>query len=162
SFSSAVEGIVANRKSWTGVLVAGLLTFAVSARADVKVPVPEGWVDLSPGQPVPKGVSPLLVAEARKQSGVAFAVNPNASPTFPESMAVRVEPTPLAVSADSLRAYVAALPERLRFEALGAKATVTESSVVQVGGVDSLRAVVDLASPARHVRMLEYVIPGGS
>lgn len=136
---------------------------ALPAHAELHFAIPAGWVDLSPGKPVPAGVPEEIASFT--QSGVykvyAMDLAGAKKDGFAENLNVIVQPRPLVADDATLREFVTAIPGLVAREAPGATVKIIEQSVVPVAGVPSLRVVADIDASMAKMRTLEYLIPAG-
>lgn len=147
-------------------LAAAVLSLAAvttqSAFAAWKFAIPDGWTDLSPGQPVPKEVPEALADMAQSGVYTAYAIDlKGAKDGFAENLNAVVNHRPLVADETTLKQYVGEFPAQAAREVPGAKITVLEQGVKPIGGVPSLRVVADIATSSMTMRSLQYVIPGG-
>lgn len=153
---------VARRLAFT---VAGLFLAALAAapaHAAWQFAVPDGWTDLSPGQPVPKEIPEALATMVHSGTYAAYAIDMKGSEDgFAENLNAVVNHRPLVADETTLKQYVGELPAQAAREVPGARVTVSEKSVQPIGGVPSLRVVADITAPGVTMRTLQYVIPGG-
>ena len=146
-----------------GLTVALASFAAVAAASSWQFVIPEGWVDLSPGKPVPEGVPEEVATMTQSGIFVVYGMDlKGAKDGFAENVNAVVQPAVLVADEAELARYASELPAQVRREVPGAKATVLEQGVVPIGGVPSFRFVVDVDAPQAHMRTLQYVIPGGS
>lgn len=144
--------------------VAGLWLAAAStpAFAAWKFAIPDGWTDLSPGQPVPKEIPEAMASMVQSGVYAAYAIDmQGAKDGFAENLNAVVNHRPLVADETTLAQYVGEFPAQAAREVPGAKITVLEQGVKPIGGVPSLRVVADIAAPSLTMRSLQYVIPGG-
>lgn len=125
--------------------------------------VPPGWVDLSPGQPLPAELPAEVTAAVHSGLYKAFAMDLHpANGGFKENLTAVVNPRALVADEGLLRKYVELLPAQAGREIPGANAGVLEQGIVSIQGVPSLRLVVAvIREDGSKLRMLQYIIPGG-
>jgi len=144
------------------VLASATLVLAAPACAAWSFAVPEGWSDLSPGKPVPKGVPEAVAAQTQSGVYAFYAMDlGGAKDGFAENVNAVVNPGTLVANERSLGEYVATLPAQASRELPGGSIQVVEKSVVAVAGVDSLRILCDVDAVSLKLRTLQYIVPGG-
>ena len=144
------------------VLASATVVLAAPARAAWSFAVPDGWTDLSPGKPVPKGVPEAVAAQTQSGIYAFYAMDlGGAKDGFAENVNAVVNPGTLVANERSLGEYVATLPAQASRELPGGSIQVVEKSVVQVAGVDSLRILCDVDALSVKLRTLQYIVPGG-
>jgi hypothetical protein len=142
------------------VLVVALLAPLV-ARAEIAVPVPAGWLDLSPGAPEEnfRRVPPDFASWIRGQRLTAcafdlahtengFTPNFNANPVKGNA---RITESKLEKAVEEMMAGIRRL-------APGAR--LVEHGIIDVSGVSALRIVYDAEYGGREVRQMAVVVPG--
>jgi hypothetical protein len=126
--------------------------------------IPSGWADLSPGQPLPESLPPQVKSLAQSGRYAALAIDiQGASGGFAENLNAVLEHHPLVANPASLERYVASVPSQAEREVQEAEVGVLEKSIVPIGGVPSFRVLIAIhQADGKDLRMLRYVIPGGS
>lgn len=145
------------------VWLAPLLTVlgGAPAAAEWSFQIPAGWVDLSPGKPVPPGIPVPEVA--RSGACRAYAVDPaGARDGYRESMAAFVLPAPVVVDEADFGQILTGLEKGVHRTAPNARVSIVEQGIVEIQGVPSIRVVAEATAPDRHLRLMQYVIPGGN
>jgi len=149
---------------WRGLLWLAPLTIVLGgapAAAEWRFQVPTGWVDLSAGNPAPPGMPARELALARGCQ--AYAVDPaSAGDDYSQTMAARVMPAPMVADEAGIAPFMASYEQGVHGVTPGARVAVVEQGIVEIQGVPAMRVVTDVTGPRRQLRMLIYVIPGGS
>jgi len=132
------------------------------ASAAFRFRVPEGFRDLSPGLPDASfaGLPDTIVAEARSGKFVAFGMDLE-DDGFYENFNAVVQPGALKVSEDFASEHKAKLTGEYA-KAFRGPVVIVEHGITRIGGVPVVRAVYDVQTPDLSVRMLQYLVPGGS
>jgi hypothetical protein len=143
-------------------LFAALCLGAAPAAADWKFAIPPGWTDLSPGKPVSEDVPEAVTAVTQNGVYHTYAMDlAGAKGGFGTNLNAIVRPGALVADDRALASFVSSLPEQVRNEIPDAKVAVVEQSIAPIGGVPSLRVVVDLRTDDLALRVLRYTLPGG-
>ncbi len=125
--------------------------------------IPPGWLDFSPGQPLPANLPPDVATLVRSGVYVAMAADvQGAKDGFAANLNALVERHPLLADEAALARYAAAVPSSAEREIQEPEVGVLEKSIVPIGGVPSLRLLIAIhRADGVNLRLLRYVIPGG-
>jgi hypothetical protein len=149
---------------WRGLLWLAPLTIVLGgapAAAEWGFQVPAGWVDLSAGHPAPPGMPERELALAR--GAQAYAVDPaSAANGYSESMAARVIAAPMVADEAGIAPFLTSYAQGVHAATPEARLEVVEQGIVEIQGVPAMRLVTNLTGPRKQLRMLIYVLPGGS
>jgi hypothetical protein len=143
-------------------LLALLIGLSGSAHA-FTFQVPPGWVDLSPGTP-PESFAklpPSLVKQIQAGNFVFYAADvAHADDGFMENVNASTFPGGEKITKKLLDTLMAQIGDDLTRNIPGAKLTVLETRLVEIGGVTCGRIVALLDGPGVHAKQIQYVLPG--
>jgi hypothetical protein len=142
---------------WAGS--AATILGGAPAAAQWHFEVPAGWVDLTTGHAAPRDLPPDLIEAAAHSQ--ACAVDPaSAGEGYRERMEAQIIPVAMVVDERALAPYISGYSKGLHRTDPAARLEIVEQGIVQVQGVPAIRIVADLSESKRHLRVLQYLIPG--